>query len=70
MNSRSRSCTNLFHHHKFGHDQTFSKATVVLLDPEVYDELTKSAELSRTLMQIAKAKSEHEAGQGTRCTGI
>lgn len=39
------------------------KAAVVLVDPEIYDELTQAAELSRTLMQIARAKGEHEAGQ-------
>ena len=39
------------------------KAAVVMIDPESYDQLTQDAELSRTLEQIALAKSQYKKGQ-------
>ncbi|MEE8058765.1 MAG: type II toxin-antitoxin system Phd/YefM family antitoxin [Pseudomonadales bacterium] len=39
------------------------KAAVVMVDPESYDQLIQAADLSRTLEQIALAKSEYKNGQ-------
>jgi len=38
------------------------KAAVVMVDPDTYDQLTRDAELSRTLEQIALANAQHKEG--------